>query len=106
VRVGRTAHAARLSGVGLADGRGRGDGHVRIARLRLHPIRVQRETGVANDHVIVSIETDAGAEGWGEMSALSPLPHYQFDVPQLESALQEILVGADPRDVNRIERQM
>lgn len=79
---------------------------MRIARVQLHPIRVARETGVANDHVIVAIETDDGAEGWGEMSDLSHLPRYQFDVPQLEAALQEILAGADPHDLNRIERQM
>jgi galactarate dehydratase (D-threo-forming) len=79
---------------------------VRIAHLRLHAIRVARETGVANDHVIVSIETDDGLEGWGEMSDLSHLPRYQFDVAQLESDLAQILVGADPRDLNRIEQQM
>jgi muconate cycloisomerase len=79
---------------------------MRIAGIGLHPIRVGRETGVANDHVIVSIETDDGAEGWGEMSDLSHLPRYQFDLPQLERDLSEILVGSDPRDLNRIERQM
>jgi galactarate dehydratase (D-threo-forming) len=79
---------------------------MRIARLRLHPIRVSRETGVANDHVIVSIETDDGAEGWGEMSDLSHLPRYQFDVPQLERDLGEILIGEDPRELNGIERRM
>lgn len=79
---------------------------MRIAGIGLHPIRVGRETGVANDHVIVSIETDDGAEGWGEMSDLSHLPRYQFDLPQLERDLSEILVGSDPRDLNRIERRM
>jgi L-alanine-DL-glutamate epimerase-like enolase superfamily enzyme len=79
---------------------------MKIDRLRLHPIRVSRETGVANDHVIVEIETDTGIEGWGEMSDLSHLPMYQFDVAQLESALSEMLVGIDPRDLNRTERRM
>jgi muconate cycloisomerase len=79
---------------------------MRIAGIGLHPIRVGRETGVANDHVIVSIETDDGAEGWGEMSDLSHLPRYQFDLPQLERDLSEILVGSDPRDLNPIERRM
>ena len=79
---------------------------MRIARVRLHPVRVTRETGVANDHVIVSIETADGLEGWGEMSDLSHLPRYQFDVSQLERDLSEILVGADPRELNRIERRM
>jgi len=79
---------------------------MRITRVRLHAVRVARETGVANDHVIVAIETDDGAVGWGEMSDLSHLPVYQFDLAQLQSALTEILVGADPRELNRIERRM
>lgn len=79
---------------------------MRIVRLQLHPVRVTRETGVANEHVIVGIETDDGVQGWGEMSDLSHLPLYQFDLPQLQSALSEILVGSDPRELNRIERRM
>jgi len=79
---------------------------VRIDRLQLHPVRIARETGVANEHVIVAIETDDGVQGWGEMSDLSHLPLYQFDLAQLQSALSEILVGADPRALNQIERRM
>ena len=79
---------------------------MKIARLHLHPVQVKRETGVANEHVIVGVETDDGVEGWGEMSDLSHLPLYQFDLAQLQSALTEILVGADPRDLNQIERRM
>ena len=79
---------------------------MRIARLQLHPVLVHRETGVANEHVIVEIETDDGIPGWGEMSDLSHLPLYQFDLAQLQSALSEILVGADPRALNQIERRM
>ena len=41
-----------------------------------------------------AIETDDGVAGWGEMSDLSHLPLYQFDLAQLQSALSEILVGA------------
>ena len=40
------------------------------------------------------------------MSDLSHLPLYQFDLAQLQSALSEILVGADPRELNQIERRM
>ena len=79
---------------------------MRIDRLQLHPVRIARETGVANEHVIVAIETDDGVQGWGEMSDLSHLPLYQFDLAQLQSALSEILVGADPRALNQIERRM
>jgi L-alanine-DL-glutamate epimerase-like enolase superfamily enzyme len=79
---------------------------MRIARVALHPVRVARETGVTNEHVIVEIETDDGVPGWGEMSDLSHLPLYQFDLAQLQSSLSEILVGCDPRDLNQLERRM
>jgi muconate cycloisomerase len=79
---------------------------MRISRVQLHPVRVTRETGVANEHVIVAIETDEGVEGWGEMSDLSHLPLYRFDLDQLQAALAEILVGADPRALNQIEGRM
>jgi galactarate dehydratase (D-threo-forming) len=79
---------------------------MRIVSLRLHPVRITRETGVENEHVIVAIETDDGVVGWGEMSDLSHLPLYGFDLAQLQSALAEILVGSDPRDLNRIERRL
>ena len=79
---------------------------MKITRLQLHAIRVTRETGIANEHVIVEIETDDGVEGWGEMSDLSHLPVYRFDLAQLQSALSEILVGCDPRELNQIERRM
>jgi L-alanine-DL-glutamate epimerase-like enolase superfamily enzyme len=40
------------------------------------------------------------------MSDLSHLPLYQFDLAQLQAALTGILVGADPRELNQIERRM
>jgi galactarate dehydratase (D-threo-forming) len=79
---------------------------MRIVGVRLHPVRIARETGVENEHVIVAIETDDGVTGWGEMSDLSHLPLYRFDLAQLEAALAGILTGADPRDLNRIERRL
>jgi len=79
---------------------------MRITRVALHAVQVSRETGVANEHVIVELETDDGVPGWGEMSDLSHLPLYRFDLAQLQSALSQILVGADPRALNLIERRM
>jgi L-alanine-DL-glutamate epimerase-like enolase superfamily enzyme len=79
---------------------------MRIDRVRLHPVRISRETGVENEHVIVAIETDDGIVGWGEMSDLSHLPVYRFDLAQLESSLAGILVGTDARELNRIEQRM
>ncbi len=79
---------------------------MRIASISLHPVRIARDTGVANDHVLVRLETDDGAVGWGEMSDLSHLPMYQFDLAKLEASLAEILVGSDPRMLGLLERRM
>jgi galactarate dehydratase (D-threo-forming) len=79
---------------------------VKLATVKLFAIRVERETGVANEHVIVRLETDTGAIGWGEMSDLSHLPMYRFDVRQLEQSLLQILSGVDPRNLNAIERRL
>lgn len=47
---------------------------MKISQVEFYPVRVERDTGVANEHVIVLIETDDGVRGWGEMSDLSHLP--------------------------------
>jgi galactarate dehydratase (D-threo-forming) len=60
---------------------------MRLSRLELYPIVVARETGFANEHVIVRLDTDDGATGWGEMSDLSHLPTYRFDVDELARSL-------------------
>ena len=52
------------------------------------------------------LETDDGALGWGEMSDLSHLPMYRFDMEQLAVSLREVLLGLDPRDLNVIERRL
>jgi L-alanine-DL-glutamate epimerase-like enolase superfamily enzyme len=79
---------------------------MKLSHLDLYTIRVGRETGVTNEHIIVRLESTSGATGWGEMSDLSHLPMYRFDVPQLELSLREILIGADPGQFNAIERRL
>jgi muconate cycloisomerase len=79
---------------------------MRLAQLELFPIIVRRETGFANEHVVVRLETDDGAIGWGEMSDLSHLPLYRFDLEQLASSLRDVVLGLDPRDLNLIERRL
>jgi muconate cycloisomerase len=79
---------------------------MRLGRLDLFPVIVRRETGFANEHVIVRLETDDGATGWGEMSDLSHLPMYRFDLEQLASSLRDVVLGLDPRDLNLIERRL
>lgn len=76
---------------------------MKIQRVQLFPVATPRQTGIANQHVIVRIETADGAIGWGEMSDLSHVPMYQFDLPELERMLQQLLQGRDPRNVAKIE---
>ena len=75
---------------------------MKIQRIQLFPIASPRQTGIANQHVIVKLETE-NAVGWGEMSDLSHVPMYQFDLPELERMLNELLRGKDPRNLAKIE---
>ena len=76
---------------------------MKIQRLQLFPVASPRQTGIADQHVIVRMETTDGAVGWGEMSDLSHVPMYQFDLPELERMLNELLKGRDPRNMAKIE---
>jgi muconate cycloisomerase len=75
---------------------------MKIERVRLLPVATPRVTGIANQHVIVKIEA-SGAVGWGEMSDLSHVPMYQFDIAELERMLNELLRGKDGRNIAKIE---
>jgi len=76
---------------------------MKIQRVQLFPIATPRQTGIANQHVIVKLETHDGAIGWGEMSDLSHVPMYQFDLAELERMLNELLKGKDARNLVKIE---
>lgn len=76
---------------------------MKIGNVRLYPIATPRRTGLVNQHVIVRLEAGDGYVGWGEMSDLSHLPLYQFDLPELERSLNELLVGHDARNIANVE---
>jgi len=76
---------------------------MKIQRVQLFPIAIPRQTGIANQHVIVKLETGDGAIGWGEMSDLSHVPMYQFDLAELARMLNELLKGKDARNLVKIE---
>jgi muconate cycloisomerase len=76
---------------------------MKISQVRLFPVAIPRQTGVANQHVIVRIEAGASHVGWGEMSDLSHVPMYQFDLAELERMLNELLVGRDARNIAKLE---
>lgn len=76
---------------------------MQIKRVQLFPIATPRQTGIANQHVIVKIEAGDSSVGWGEMSDLSHVPMYQFDLPELTRMLNELLRGKDARNLVQIE---
>lgn len=76
---------------------------MKISRVQLFPVATPRQTGIANQHVIVKIEAGDSHVGWGEMSDLSHVPMYQFDIGELERMLNELLVGRDGRNIAQIE---
>lgn len=76
---------------------------MRIDRVTLYPIATPRQTGIANQHIIVKLEAGDSDVGWGEMSDLSHVPMYQFDVAELERMLNELLRGQDAHNVVKIE---
>src|SRR5450759_2668453 len=78
---------------------------MKISRIQLYPVTTSRETGVTNQHVIGRLEGD-GPIGWGEMSDLSHLPMHQFDLPELERSLNELLRGKDARTLLDVEDVM
>ncbi|HMN26948.1 MAG TPA: enolase C-terminal domain-like protein [Caldilineaceae bacterium] len=76
---------------------------MKIKHVQLFPIATPRQTGIANQHVLVKIEAGDSYVGWGEMSDLSHVPMYQFDLPELERMLNQLLGGKDARNLAKIE---
>ncbi len=76
---------------------------MKISRVQLFPVATPRQTGIANQHVIVKLEAGDSHVGWGEMSDLSHVPMYQFDLAELERMLNELLAGRDGRNIAKIE---
>jgi len=76
---------------------------MKISRIKMYPVNIQRRTGSSNLHIIVRLEAGDSHAGWGEMSDLSHLPLYQFDLPALEQTLNDLLVGKDACNMALIE---
>ncbi len=76
---------------------------MKLTHVQLFPITTPRQTGIANQHVIVKLEAGDSHVGWGEMSDLSHVPMYQFDIAELERMLNELLKGRDGRNIAKIE---
>src|ERR1700722_2141254 len=60
------------------------------------------------DSTVVQIDTDDGLVGWGEVCPLGPfyLPAYAAGVRTGLAELGPHLLGADPRELGKLNRQM
>lgn len=77
-----------------------------ISGISLTPITSPRG-GITCGHVIVQIKTSGdGPVGVGEMSDFQHLPMYHVDVQDLESTLNDLLVGRDARQANVIDERL
>ncbi len=75
---------------------------MKITDVKLYPVGTRRETGGISPHIIVTMATDDGPIGVGEMSDLAHNPALP-DVDYLEYTLNKRLSGADPFDPERID---
>ena len=75
---------------------------MKITDVKLYPVGTRRETGGISPHIIVTVATDEGPVGVGEMSDLAHNPAMP-DVDYLEYTLNKRLSGADPFDPERID---
>lgn len=79
---------------------------MKITDLLLDVVSIPRYTGFVCQHAIVRILTDEGVVGVGEMSDFSHLPKYSVDVRDLQATLKGQLVGRDPFDIVRLNREL
>ncbi|MCZ6634205.1 MAG: muconate cycloisomerase [bacterium] len=75
---------------------------MKITDVTLYPVGTRRETLSVSPHIIVTLATDEGVTGIGEMSDLGHSPAMP-NVDHLEYVLRQRLVGVDPFDPGRID---
>lgn len=75
---------------------------MKITNVKLYPVGTRRETAAVTPHIIVTLTTDEGPVGIGEMSDLGHDP-VMPDVDHLEYTLNKSLSGADPFDPERLD---
>ena len=91
---------------------------MKIKRIRAYRVELPLHEGRYNwsggksvsvfDSTVVSIETDAGVTGWGEVCPLGPfyLPAFAAGARVGIQELGPHLIGADPRQIGAINRTM
>ena len=75
---------------------------MKITKIELYPVGTRRETLSLSPHIIITMTTDEGHVGIGEMSDLGHNP-ISPDVDRLDYLLNERLKGVDPFDPERID---
>ncbi|SDJ14639.1 mandelate racemase/muconate lactonizing enzyme family protein [Natribacillus halophilus] len=75
---------------------------MQIKSISLYPVAIPRNTGFKNQHVVVEVVTNEAINGYGEMSDFSHLPRYSVNVKDLEYVLNDLLVGEDPFNIEKI----
>ncbi len=75
---------------------------MKITKIELFPVGTRRETLSLSPHIIITMATDEGHVGIGEMSDLGHNPIFP-DVDRLDYLLNERLKGVDPFDPERID---
>ena len=75
---------------------------MKITEVKLYPVGTRRETLSVSPHIIITLATDGGHLGIGEMSDLGHNP-VRPDVDQFEHMLSNQLSGVDPFDPGSID---
>jgi muconate cycloisomerase len=76
---------------------------VKITGVQLDPIHTPRRTGDITQHMIITLHTDEGFTGYGEMADLADLPVTMPDVEDFRLSLENILVGLNPQQYVHID---
>jgi L-rhamnonate dehydratase len=80
-----------------------------VETIHLRLPRITEECNGTQDALLVKIETDAGLVGIGEVDSSPHVVKAVFDAPYshtLACGLRELLVGEDPRDIERLWEKM
>ena len=80
---------------------------MKITGTKFFLVETPRETGAISEHLMVRIDTDEGATGWGELSDLAhghPMNFPNFEL--LEEEANRRIAGADPRNIGETQQRL
>jgi L-alanine-DL-glutamate epimerase-like enolase superfamily enzyme len=80
-----------------------------VETIHLRLPQIERECNGTQDALLVKIRTDAGLVGIGEVDSSPVVAQAVFDAPYshtLACGLRELLLGEDPRDIQRLWEKM